>query len=82
MSRELSATQEVQKARVARAPRGDCAEAGPYGVVCTLPRTHDWSCYDAGDDSSFNSRWLEDFGEVPLSEHPFDCRCPPCRAVV
>ena len=60
--------------------RGECADAGPWGAVCTLHRRHDYSCYDGSLDVSFNYRWLEDL-DVPLENHPFDCVCPECAPV-
>lgn len=35
---------------------GDCGMPGPYEAHCTEPRMHRYSCYDAGEDVSFNSR--------------------------
>ncbi|QPL14649.1 hypothetical protein SEA_SCHWARTZ33_4 [Gordonia phage Schwartz33] len=45
-----------------------CGAPGPYTAHCTDNRYHDFSCYDAGEDVSFNSR--QDF------EH--DCHDPNC----
>ena len=36
--------------------RGTCAAPGPYGSHCTQHPNHRYSCYDAGDDVSFNDR--------------------------
>lgn len=33
-----------------------CAEPGPYAAHCTDRPGHRYSCYDAGDDVSFNNR--------------------------
>lgn len=43
----------------ARRP-GTCAAPGPYDAHCTDTIWHDYSCYDAGEDVSFNNRqdWL------------------------
>lgn len=51
-----------------RIREGTCAEPGPYGAHCTEYRGHDWSCYDAGADVSFNYR--QDFRH--------DCDDPAC----
>lgn len=39
---------------------GTCAEPGPYDAHCTDYPGHRYSCYDAGEDVSFNARadWL------------------------
>lgn len=47
---------------------GRCGEPGPSAAHCTDDRGHRYSCYDAGEDVSFNSR--QDF------EH--DCSDPSC----
>ena len=41
--------------RLTRRP-GECWEPGPSEAHCTLPTLHDWSCYDAREDVSFNHR--------------------------
>lgn len=47
---------------VADLPRkGLCNEQGPYSTHCTDRPMHDYSCYDAQDDSSWNSRSPEDW---------------------
>jgi hypothetical protein len=33
-----------------------CADPGPYTAHCTEPPMHRFSCYDAGEDVSFNDR--------------------------
>ena len=48
---------------------GRCGEPGPGDAHCTDSRMHDYSCYDAGEDVSFNHR--QDF------EH--HCTDPACR---
>lgn len=35
---------------------GSCGAPGPYAAHCTDDRHHRYSCYDAGEDVSFNSR--------------------------
>lgn len=46
--------------KIARvAPRGGCAEPGPYGTVCTEDVLHRYSHYDAPDDSSWQNDWRE-----------------------
>ena len=45
-----------------------CAEPGPGDAHCTDDVLHRYSCYDAGDDVSFNSR--QDFRH--------DCADPAC----
>jgi hypothetical protein len=47
---------------------GECAEPGPYAAHCTDYPMHDYSCYDASEDVSFNDR------------HEFDHECtdPAC----
>lgn len=49
---------------------GTCGEPGPYDAHCTDDPGHRYSCYDAGDDVSFNDRqhWL----------HPHECDDPEC----
>lgn len=48
--------------------KGACGDPGPYATHCTEGRYHDWSCYDAGEDVSFNHR--QDFTH--------DCSDPAC----
>lgn len=48
---------------------GSCAEPGPYEAHCTDSPGHDYSCYDASEDVSFNHR--HDFRH--------DCDDPHCR---
>lgn len=47
---------------------GSCANPGPGEAHCTNDPWHRWSCYDAGEDVSFNDR------------HDFEHRCsdPDC----
>lgn len=47
---------------------GTCADPGPGEAHCTDHLMHDYSCYDAGEDVSFNHR--QDF------EH--SCSDPAC----
>jgi hypothetical protein len=35
---------------------GTCADPGPYEAHCTDSPGHRYSCYDAGEDVSFNDR--------------------------
>lgn len=35
---------------------GTCGDPGPYDAHCTERVGHDYSCYDAGEDVSFNHR--------------------------
>ncbi|GAA5154844.1 hypothetical protein GCM10023340_39040 [Nocardioides marinquilinus] len=53
---------------MSRVRPGTCAEPGPGDAHCTDRRMHDYSCYDAGEDVSFNSR--HDFTH--------DCDDPKC----
>lgn len=48
--------------------RFSCGDPGPYSAHCTMHPGHDYSCYDAGEDVSFNYR------------HDFihDCTDPTC----
>lgn len=41
---------------------GTCAMPGPYGSHCTDYPLHRYSCYDAGDDVSFNARTMREEG--------------------
>uniref|UniRef100_A0AAU8GPI7 Uncharacterized protein n=1 Tax=Gordonia phage Petito TaxID=3158876 RepID=A0AAU8GPI7_9CAUD len=49
--------------------KGACSMPGPYTAHCTDDPGHNYSCYDAGEDVSFNSR--QDF------DH--DCHDPNCN---
>lgn len=46
-----------------------CGMPGPWNAHCTDHPMHDYSCYDASDDVSFNSR--QDF-----EHHCDDTTCP------
>lgn len=35
---------------------GTCGDPGPYDAHCTDDPGHRYSCYDSGDDVSFNHR--------------------------
>lgn len=48
--------------------KGYCGEPGPGDTHCTGYPAHDYSCYDAGEDVSFNHR--HDFRH--------DCDDPAC----
>jgi len=50
-----------------------CRMPGPYAAHCTEDPRHRYSCYDAGEDVSFNDR--QDW----LSAH--DCGDPTCPDV-
>lgn len=51
--------------------KGTCGEPGPYGAHCTDYPAHRYSCYDAGDDVSFNERMMR---EADLEHGPCsDC---------
>ena len=53
---------------------GTCAEPGPGDMHCTEHRLHRYSCYDAGEDSSWNDRSPEDW----QTETPHACDDPAC----
>ena len=54
---------------------GTCAEPGPYDQHCTEDRWHDYSHYDAGEDSSWNDRSPEGWqGETPHACDEATCR--------
>jgi hypothetical protein len=55
---------------------GTCGEPGPYTTHCTEHIGHRYSCYDAGDDSSWNDRSPEDW----QTEQPHKCDDPRCDA--
>jgi hypothetical protein len=44
---------------------GTCGEPGPYDAHCTLERMHDHSCYDGGEDVSWNHHQWYDFDLAP-----------------
>ena len=52
---------------------GTCGAPGPGRAHCTDYAWHRYSCYDAGDDVSFNDRqeWLT----------PHDCEDVECRDI-
>jgi hypothetical protein len=50
--------------------KGACGMPGPYGAHCTEPPAHRYSCYDAGDDVSFNERMMRDNGLVHECDDP------------
>lgn len=55
--------------------RGRCAEPGPYDQHCTEYVGHRYSCYDAGEDASWNDRSPEDW----QTDTPHECDDPACR---
>lgn len=44
-----------------------CGAPGPYGAHCTEDPGHQYSCYDASEDQSFNERTMRD-EEIPHGE--------------
>jgi hypothetical protein len=54
---------------------GTCGAAGPYAAHCTEEPGHRYSCYDAGEDVSFNEGMMRDTGLV------HNCDDPNCVAV-
>lgn len=54
---------------------GTCADPGPYDYHCTEPIGHRYSCYDAGEDSSWNDGQFRD-GWFDASPH--ECDDPDC----
>ena len=55
---------------------GTCSEPGPYAAHCTSEPLHRYSCYDAGEDTSWNDRAPEEW----QVETPHDCGDPDCTA--
>ncbi len=49
---------------MSRRRTGSCGAPGPYAAHCSNHRGHDYSCYDASEDVSFNHR------------HEFTHACP------
>lgn len=45
---------------MSRVREGACAMPGPHGAHCTDYPLHHYSCYDAGDDVSFNERAMRE----------------------
>lgn len=61
---------------------GTCGEPGPYDAHCTQNPGHHWSCYDAGDDTSWNDRSPEDWQtDAPHACTDLACpgRCTDCE---
>lgn len=54
---------------------GTCAMPGPYDQHCTERPGHPYSCYDAGEDASFNAGVM--LGGFP--EH--ECDDPSCEGM-
>lgn len=52
---------------------GACGAPGPHGAHCTDDPGHRYSCYDAGEDVSFNARTMRE-EEIPHGE----CDDPRC----
>lgn len=57
--------------------RHECADAGPYGAVCTLPNRHDDDCYDGVLRIEF-PWWGLDTTTIGAEWHPYDCGCGLC----
>lgn len=55
---------------------GLCNEPGPYDWHCTEDRLHDYSCYDAQEDASWNERSPEDW----KIDTPHECEDVACSA--
>ncbi len=53
--------------------RRTCGEPGPREAHCTLERYHNWSCYDGGEDVSFNDNQWYDFDLAPHRCDDADC---------
>lgn len=53
---------------------GTCAEPGPRDLHCTDYPGHRHSCYDAGDDVSWNTHSPEDW----QTDTPHNCGDPEC----
>lgn len=51
-----------------------CAEPGPWDYHCTEATGHRYSCYDAGEDTSWNDASPEDW----QTETPHVCDDPNC----
>lgn len=49
---------------------GTCAAGGPYGAHCSDYPAHRYSCYDAGDDVSFNAGMMQDADLVHECDDP------------
>jgi hypothetical protein len=61
---------------VSRLRAGTCGEPGPGDLHCTEPPLHRYSCYDAGDDSSWNDRSPEGWQQ----ETPHHCTDEGCES--
>lgn len=58
---------------MSRRREGTCGEPGPCEAHCTDHRMHDHSCYDAGDDVSWNHNQWYDFDLAPHACDDTDC---------
>ena len=60
-----------------------CAEPGPRSAHCTDRPAHDYSCYDAGEDVSWNYRqdaeWTHECSDPRCTLSPE--HCPPSERV-
>lgn len=62
---------------MSRVRAGACAEPGPWDYHCTEPPLHRYSCYDAGEDTSWNERSPEDW----QTETPHACYDEACDSL-
>lgn len=62
---------------------GTCADPGPLGAHCTEPVGHPYSCYDAGEDTSWNDgQWRDGwYDNLPHGCAEPDCPGRPAAAV-
>lgn len=55
---------------------GACADPGPGDAHCTEPPGHAYSCYDAGEDTSWNDgQWRDGW----FDGTPHECGDANCR---
>lgn len=55
---------------MSRVRPGTCADPGPDDLHCTEPRGHRYSCYDAGEDESWNDGTMADDPRTHLCDDP------------
>jgi len=60
---------------VSKIRHGTCGDPGPGDAHCTEDRLHDYSCYDAGEDISWNDG---QFADGWYDEQPHTCTDPAC----
>lgn len=58
---------------MSRLRAGTCGDPGPYAAHCTEPPGHRYSCYDAGEDVSFNEWQMREWDLVHECDDP---TCP------